>query len=372
MEEEILTVARMLGGERYKSGILKCRLLHMDGNSVVQPDLLLSTNFQGQQFYVPHFFDPNAIGFFDNKDNDFCRFTMVVNDEVLLRIGFFAQDRIKLCGDGAVFYKCHFSRLSDNGRPKSDGTWRKRGDQYQLQLFHHTNDEGLRGINNSREVWGSRRNIQGNLWLENIAYGYFTSLKKIQGEGDINSIAMSSSGLTGLVPTNAPYHAMYANRISVPQQAATDRARTIALWVDCELLAPNHLWLHRPLNSPAYYEVVLPKVFRAGIKPGCNLRIDHNEVRIPEADRRQFRYVIVGDADTELGLKAPFHEEETTQVAAVEAFQGNEEIIECWKRLSNTNQFDGKNLEYVKLKKAAPPVVSEYDAQMLSNSPSSG
>jgi hypothetical protein len=166
---------------------------------------------------------------------------------------------------------------------------------------------------------------------------------------------MSSSGLTGLVPTNAPYHPVYASMVQIPRQTAADRARTLALWVDCELLAPNHLWLHKPMEKPAYYEVVLPKVFRVGLKPGDNLRIVGNQVQVAEPNRRRFAYVIVGDADTHPGLQAPFHEEETTQVATVEQLRADQEIIECWKRLANTDQFDNRVLEYAELRGIPPP-----------------
>jgi hypothetical protein len=350
-----LSKADLLGSERFKSGIVKCRLIHLDGKSVVQPDVLLSSDFRGRKFYIPQFFDPNQIGFFDERENNFCRFTVVTENHIVLRIGFFARDRIKTCTDGSVIYRCYFSRVSGNVSPKPSGIWRELGGNYQLKLFHHTNEAGYTGITASSEIWGSRRNIQGNLWLNNIAYGYFTSLYRIRNENDLGAIAMSSSGLTGLIPTNAPYHPMYATMVPIPKQTAADRARTLALWVDCELLAPCHLWKHRPMDSPAYYEVVLPKVFRVGIKPGENLRIVAGEVQAAEPSRQFFRYVIVGDGDTHEGLQAPFHEEETTQVAVVEQLQEDQEIIECWRRLANTNQFDNRVLEYAELKAVSPP-----------------
>lgn len=341
-----LTIVDMLGHERFKSGLVKCRLLHMDGRSVVQPDVLLRSSILGNRFYIPKFFDPNQIGFFSDARNDFCRFSMVTQNEVVLRIGFFARDRVRTCADGSVIYKCHFSRLGGEGPPKASGSWREQAGRYQLKLFHHTNQTGYDGINASGVIWGSRRNIQGTRWLKNIAYGYFTSLEKIRTERDLSEIAMSSSGLTGFVPTNAPYHPAYASVLPIPLQTAADRARTLALWVDCELLAPNHLWLHKPMNEPAYYEIVLPKVFRVGLAQGAEIQIVDNQVRVAEVARRNFAYVIVGDADTHAGLQAPFHEEETVEVAAVEQLRNDQEIVECWKRLANTNQFDHRDLEY--------------------------
>jgi hypothetical protein len=352
----VLTTSDLLGNNRFKSGIIKCRLIHMDGRSVVQPDVLLSTDRRGNAFYIPRFFDANHIGFFDEPENNFCRFTVVTENEVVLRIGFFARDRIRTCADGSVIYRCHFSRVSGNTSPKSSGTWREYRGKYQLKLYHHTNSTGYEGITRSSEIWGSRRNIQGNLWLNNIAYGYFTSVDRVRSEQDLEAMAMSSSGLTGFVPTNAPYHPIYASMVEIPKQTAADRARTIALWIDCELLAPNHLWFHMPMDRPGYYEIVLPKVFRVGLMPGENIRIAANhQVEVTDASRRIFEYVIVGDADTHPGLQAPFHEEETTQVAAIEPLRGDQEIIECWKRLANSDQFNNRLLEYADLARVPPP-----------------
>lgn len=84
-----MTTAELVRNERFKSGIIKCRLIHMDGRSVVQPDVLLSSDRWGSKFYVPKFFDPNQIGFFDDLKNNFCRFTIVTENEIVLRIGFF-------------------------------------------------------------------------------------------------------------------------------------------------------------------------------------------------------------------------------------------------------------------------------------------
>lgn len=122
----VLTIADLVGNDRFKSGIVKCRLIHLEGRSVVQPDVLLSTNIHGNAFFVPKFFDASQIGFFDEPVNNFCRFTIVTENQILLRIGFFFRDKMRTCADGSVIYKCHFSRVSGNAAPVSNGTWRAR------------------------------------------------------------------------------------------------------------------------------------------------------------------------------------------------------------------------------------------------------
>lgn len=348
-ELRVIGYEELLMQSDWKHGYIKCRLIHLDGRSVIQPDILFGDRMRGH-FFIPHFFDPNQIAFFEGGEEDFCRLTVVVRNAVCLRVGFFKRDHLVTFADGSVIYKCVFSKIDGDGDPPVDGRWRQRGDQrFQLKLFHHTNETGHQGITESCEIWGSRRNIQGNLWLNNIAYGYFTNLPAIRTEVDLLEIAMSSSGLTGLIPTNAPYHPRYATMVHIPQQMAADRSLSMSFWIDADLIAPNHLWIHRPMDQPAYYEAVLPRVFRVGVKPDATLLIDGQEIRVPEQDQKLFEYVIVGNADTHEGLEAPYHEEETTDVAAIERFAADDEIIGFWQRNANTNQFDGRIIEHAEL-----------------------
>ena len=264
---------------------------------------------------------------------------------------FFKRDHVTTFADGSLIYKCAFVVVDGDIRLHEDGRWRQRGPyNFQLRLFHHTDEIGFKGITASREIWGSRRNIQGNLWLENIAYGYFTDIPSIHSEVDLLKIAMSNSGLTGLIPTNAPYHPRYVNLVAVPQQEAAQRSRSMTFWIGVDLIAPNHIWLHRPMTEPAYYEVVLPNVFRVGVLSESTLSICKQQIIVPKEYRKLLKYVIVGDADTREGLQAPYHEEETTQVAAIEQLQGGIEIIEFWKENSNSDQFRDKDIEYSRLK----------------------
>ena len=330
----------------FKHGYIKCRLIHMKGRSVIQPDILFGNRVRGN-FYVPRFFDPNQIAFFDADEEDCCRLTLVVRDKICLRVGFFKSDHIITYSDGSVTYKCVFSKVDGEGDPQVDGRWRQpRGRAFQLKLFHHTNEKGHEGITKSQEIWGSRRNIQGNLWLKNIAYGYFTNIPSIQTEADLRQIAMSCSGLTGLIPTNAPYHPRYATLVSIPQQEVVHRSRAMSFWIDADLIAPNHLWVHRPIGQSVYYEVVLPSVFRVGLQPDASLLIDRQVISVAEQDRKIFEYVIVGNADDNEGLQTPFHEEDMTEDSAViERLAGDDEIIGFWRRNANTNLVDARNIE---------------------------
>lgn len=331
-------------GSDFKHGYIKCRLIHMPGRSVIQPDILFGNRVRGH-FYIPQFFDPNHIAFFGGEE-DCCRLTLVVRNKICLRVGFFKRDHIITYSDGSVIYKCVFSKVDGEGDPQEDGRWRQlKNHIFQLKLFHHTNMEGYKGIKKNQEIWGSRRNIQGNLWLKNIAFGYFTNIPSIQTEEDLQKIAMSSSGLTGLIPTNAPFHPRYATLVPIPQQEAAQRSRTLTFWVDVALIAPNNLWLHSPVGQFPYYEVVLPSVFRVGLQPKADMLIDRQIICVAEQDRKIFEYVIVGNADSYEGLQAPYNEENATERALIEQLAGNDEIIGFWHRNKNTNLVDSREIE---------------------------
>jgi hypothetical protein len=318
----------------------------------VQPDILFGS--RRNEFFLPRFFDPNFNGYFGHPDADFCRFSMVVGNKIAVWVVFFERDKIKTCFDGSVIYRCRFSKYDGEGSLPSDGRWRSRNNEFQLRLYHHTNEAGFSGIHKSQSIWGSHRNIQGDKWLLNCAYGYFTTLPRILKETDLWEIAMSSSGLTGLIPTNAPYHPRYATLVQIPKQTAVQRSRTLTVWIDCEYLSPNHLWCHKPKDQADYYEVVLPKILRVGLCNGTDMRLEGNLIRVATEARRVFRYVIVGDADTHEGLAAPYQEEETKSIAAVENIGADDDVIAFWKRKANTNQFDGQEIELAKVSSHPP------------------
>ncbi len=332
----------------YKEGFIKCRLVHMNGYSVIQPDVLLGDNFR-KEFFVPKFFDPNVNVHFGHTNDGLTQLIIETANQVMLRIFFFGHDKVRVCPDGSVIYKCGYAKLSGDGNPISSGEWRRRGDNFQLKLYHHTDAAGAEGITRSNTIWGSQWNIQGNKNLLNIAYGYFTSIPKICDEIDLQDIAMSQWGISAFVPTNIPFNSNRAKVISIPQQQTTDRSKTLCFWVNCELLAPNHLWRHSPADIPVYYEIVLPKVFRVGLQLGKDITINSSILEVADEDRKLFKYVVVGDASEDDGLTAPYNEEETTFVAKIEEIPETSDILEAWQKLANSDQFNNKTPEYASL-----------------------
>lgn len=221
-------------------------------------------------------------------------------------------------------------------------------------MYHHTNEAGEKGIRSSGEIWSSSWNIQGNQKLKNISYVYFTSIEKIRNEFDLVEIAMSETGAALLLPTNMPPDPTFALPLSVYRQEARDRNKTFKFWVDVEVIYPSHLWLHIKEGDPAYYEVVLPKILRIGVKAGVKIPFKGMSLKIASSDQKSFDYVIVGDADTAEGLAAPYNEEETIYLAKVDNVPGDLEIIGRWYQMKNTHLYPSMDVELAEIVKLPP------------------
>ena len=218
-----------------------------------------------------------------------------------------------------------------------------------MALYHHTNEAGEAGIKSSGEIWSSAWNIQGTTELKNIAYGYFSCIPKIENIHHVREIAMSDDGIIHFLPTNAPLDAQFAHPLKVYRQTTADRNHSLKFWVNAETVSPSHLWLHRPMSQSAYYEIVLPKVFRIGVEPGQTIPFRGTALTLKPENCKNLAYVIVGDADTQEGLTAPYHEEETLHLAKVDAIPLGTEIIGRWYEMQNSHLFPDMKVELAEL-----------------------
>ncbi|MFX0546881.1 hypothetical protein ACEWPL_015170 [Roseovarius sp. S1116L3] len=344
-----ISYADALGSEGFRHGYIKCRLVHLSDRSFVMPDVLMASGMK-KMFFSPQFFTANRIAWFGGDGAaDHCTFVMELLGQVEIKIAFFQNGLVKRCDDRSFIYKCAFRVTNDKPFPEPQGIWRRRSDRFELALYHHTNATGEAGIHASGEIWSSSWNIQGTQKLKNIAYGYFTSLPKIENILHLMEVAMSETGVTHFLPTNAPMDAMFAHPLKVYRQQTRDRDRRLRFWVDTETISPSHLWLHRPMSEPAYYEVVLPKVFRVGVEPAQTLPFKGTALTIKPEDCKNFPYAIVGDADTQEGLTAPYHEEETLHLAKVDYIPEELEILGRWYQKQNTYLFPDMEVELAEL-----------------------
>lgn len=341
----ILSFRDILGTDELNQGFLKCRLVHMEDKSFVLPDVLMASG-KNQGFYSPQFFHPNQIGWFGGDGSaDFCRIHVEVLGQVDLEIAFFRTGMVKRCDDGSFIYTCAFRSVGTSILPATQGEWRRNDDQFELALYHHTTNVGATGIDESGYLRSSPWNIQGTQELKNIAYGYFTCIPKIEHVMHLMEVAMAENGQALFLPTNAPNDAQFAFTLDVYKRTPRDIEVPLLFWVDVELISPSHLWLHVPHHSATYYEIVLPKVFRVGVEPGHTLPIDGTRIDMTSNDCRNFEYVIVGDGDTREGLLAPYHEEETLQIAKIDDAPTGLEIIGRWHEKQNTYTFGDRAVE---------------------------
>jgi len=342
----IITYAQALRVTSIKRGYIKCRLVHMKDRSFVLPDVLFSTELMGK-FYVPKFFTPNIIAFFGGDGSaDHCRLTLELLNGTDVEIVFFRHGLVRNCRDGSFIYKCAFSPKEGKPLPKPCGKWRRHDHSFNVLLYHHTNVDAEKGIKASQELWSSPWNIQGSKRLENIGYCYFTSIPRIRHEGDLREVAMSQMGVAHFLPTNAPYSAEFASALPVPKRTPKDMDRSLGYWVDAENVSPSHLWLHRPMSDPAYYEVVLPRVYRLGVETGYKLPLNGKGVNIDPARAKLLKYVVVGDASSPEGLCAPYSEEEVIDLAKIDENSKGLEIIGMWHEKKNSNLFPSLDVEH--------------------------
>lgn len=321
----------------------------MQDRSFVLPDILLSSETKGE-FYSPKFFTPNQIAFFgDDGSADFCRFSLELLNGNDVEVAFFRRDLVKACSDGSFIYKCAFSPQVKKGLPKPCGKWRRCDEAFEVLLYHHTNAGAEQGIKASQELWSSPWNIQGSKKLENVGYCYFTSLPRIRSEQHLREVAMSTMGVAHFLPTNAPYSEEFASALPVPKRTPKDMDRSLGFWVNLETVAPSHVWLHRPWSRPAYYEVVLPRVYRLGVNPGYHLPLDGKRVSIAPDEAKILQYVVVGDASSPEGLAAPYNEEETLLLAKIDDIPDGSEIIGRWKEKQNSYLYPKMDVEVAQL-----------------------
>lgn len=341
--------AEILKAKSIKRGFIKCRLVHMPDRSFVLPDLLFSSELE-KSFYAPKFFTPNQIAFFGGDGSaDHCKLTLELLNGTDVEVAFFQKDLVTACRDGSFIYKCAFARVKNEPMATACGKWRRRGQTFELLLFHHTNEVAEKNINESEELWSSGWNIQGNKKLENIGYCYFTSIKQIENEDHLQKIAMSQSGVAHFLPTNTPYRLEFASALPVPIRTPSHMDRSLGFWVDVQIISPNHIWLHRPMSEPAYYEIVLPHVYRVGVNPGCTLPISEKRIGGDPAKTKALKYIVVGDASIPEGLIAPYHEEETLSLAKIDDIPEGSEIIQRWHEKQNSYLYREMSIELAKL-----------------------
>jgi len=334
-----------------REGLIKLRLAHGDFGSVLLPELIF-IKLGGWHFYQPSFFGPPLLSFGGTGVRT-ARFSVDVGGprqaEPTRLLVDIRSDRLSLeYDDGARLYGCTVrgpARLlrysSGRSAPRADG-------DYNLDLWHITNPSAFAAIKSSAELRSSRWNLQGTRELENVSYVYLTSLSAVRSEGDLRRIAMSSDGIISFRTTAASGNESVVE-LKVYRERTAGRTARLPVRVSTRLLAPPHLLIHRPPGDFTYYEVVAPEIYRVGVKPGANLTYSRGEVAVDAALLKPFDYIVVGDAGSPSGLKAPYDEEETKQIAHIEILNPGSDLFDFWQAHHDTDQMRGRSPEWRRL-----------------------
>lgn len=339
---------------RTYEGWIKVRLGHGDVGSVLVPDHIVIRHV-GWRFYQPSFFGPNIMGFNLEPDLHETRFSVDVGSprgtqHTRLLVTFRSDGLVRSYDDGSHVYRCQVEGPQSIQRYASGRCAPSEDGAFDLRLFHHTTPDNYPKIRKSGELWSSPWNLAGVRRLENVSYGYLTSLEKVKNAADLARIAMACEGKLYFQTTSArPTEEVV--EITVYRDDTTGRTAKLPLDLPWEVISPPHLLLHQPPFEQAYYEVVAPEVIRIGMQPGCSLKIDGRRLCALPDERKQFEYIVLGNTATAEGLLAPYDEEGTAMVMHLQRFEDGQSLFDFWLANQNSNQVAGREFEAVSVER---------------------
>lgn len=329
--------------KEYKARI-KCCLLHTKNSSFIFPEIL----FLEKGWIQPLHFCASMISKISETEH-ICTIPVDISGGITLKVNIMSDGFIKQFEDGSQLFECQLTGPHDLDDYCS-GEYKTEDGDFYLRLFHHTDDQGFAGINSSKTLFTSSWNYQGTKKIKNFGFGYLTHIPQIKYENDLKTIAMSVDEKlhyhidTFIPPKVLPHNfeELYPNDIYVPKvyrSTTSDRKKTIAFWINSELIDIKHLYFHS--DPTKFYEICFPYIHRIKTPPKHKLEFDKTfsiktNFAVPKKD-----YCIVGDATKIEGLAAPFEEDSSNYIAKVENC-GKLTLMEFWSKNGNTDLFTQK------------------------------
>jgi hypothetical protein len=320
-------------------GLVKVKMLHRVGGTILLPEVIV-VGSAGTQWAQPQWVYAPILGFGDDEDDALATIQVAVadplrqqQDGLLCTVTLARRDLVLTAADGSQLYRCQVT-TDHSPAQLAVGRARRHPDRgLEVRLFHHTSRDFLAAIQASGHLRGSAWNYQGTRKLANVAYAYFTSLRSIGTEDDLQSIAMASRGKLALRLDSNSGGLAPDLVLDVYRASTRDRKATLPLWVTCDAISTPHIWQHA--GPPVVYEIAHPWIFRVGLHPGAVLDFAAG-VAIPDpAVLRRFDYAVIGDCTAVSGLKAPFEEEDTTHTFAVQDLSGTD-VFTFWRSHANS------------------------------------
>lgn len=332
------TFPRGAGDEVY-DGIVKLKLVHAPGRTIFLTDMVFIEH-GGWHWLQPHFFGPPLLSFHDQ--GSYAQFDVDLESSARLLLATTGNRYIRTLADHSHLYRCRISGPPDLISHAAGAARRRPDDGFEVRLFHHTRPDTRQLIESSSVLRGSAWNFQGNTKLKNVAYAYLTRLPEIRTELHLQQIAMSSTGnIYLLLDDHVPPSGIVPVRVY--RETTHNRTAAMPFWVAPEALSPSHVIQHAPAGQPVFYEVSNPAIARIGLVPGAEIPIDQDLLLTDKTKLKRFDYVIIGDATDPLRITAPFHEEDTARIFAIET--NAEHPLSFWRTHANTEQFVGKKID---------------------------
>ncbi len=270
-----------IGSQAY-TALIKCKLAHGIGRSIIVPDALFLGK-EGTKWFQPLAFGPPMLTKFSGHRVE-CQLSIDVSCSQRLEVIFKAGDFVQGFEDGSELYRCTVRGPRSLKAHATGDSQLRRHKAPLVTLYHHTTEDSKKKIIAGGFFRLSHWNIQGTeKKIKNAGYVYFTALDQISCDDDLKCIAMSSDEVIYMTVDgfrrppfiSSDIVVQFGNEIltlKVPRGSTKHRTATLKFKIDASTLTPQHLLLHtRDLTM--WNEVCNPFNNRVGDQPGNTLRV---------------------------------------------------------------------------------------------------
>lgn len=319
-------------------GLIKLRLVHARGRSILLPDQVFvqgSGTFwlQPEWFYAP-------VLWLDEPGCSSLHMTVANRGDldVVVRVEVRGDDRVTSLTDRSQIYRCMIYGPRNLEQYKAGPARIRTDGGVDIRLNHHTNKGAKSLILKSQHIKGSAWNFQGTRELLNCNYAYFTSLDRIESNLDLKRIAMSGTGLIHLRLDQSPDNAPPDLSLKVYRERIENRSVRIPLWIPAEHVSPSHIYEHNIRGVE--YQVAHPWIYRVGLEPDATYAFVGDKAAPDPKGLKQFEYLVIGDCSTKPGLKAPYDEDVTDETFQIQDL-GDRTVFQFWREHANQDLLRG-------------------------------
>lgn len=213
----------------------------------------------------------------------------------------------------------------------------------EIALYHHTNNIAKGLIEKSFRLNCSKWNFAGTEELIAPQYIYLTDIPVIEGAFDLSEIGMTDPGTTLSIVSDLGL----IKEVKVYRDNPSNRTATIKVWVDINMLTPNHLILHGVDSNIrvgesggfSWWEIFNPHIFRVAVEPGKYLPIEHNISKDAFVLNRNENYVTDKPFISSFGMDARSILNLWSEVGARGIGKSAPEINNVWSKTWDKNVY---------------------------------